>query len=110
MTQRARYWEQWIRRWEQSGLTQATFCRRHGLKPMNFGWWKRRLASRTRSTRHGQATPQAKSSTEFVEVQMQGRSVAAYEIVLAHGRVIRLSEDFDPARVSRLVAAVESAC
>jgi hypothetical protein len=35
--------------------------------------------------------------------------MAAYEVVLSRGVVLRLPADFDPDRVSQLIAVVESA-
>jgi len=43
MTDRAKYWQRMVEAWQASGLTQAEFCRRRGLKAANFSWWKRRL-------------------------------------------------------------------
>jgi len=43
MTDRAKYWQRMLRAWEGSGLTQAEFCRRRGLKAVTFAWWKRQL-------------------------------------------------------------------
>jgi hypothetical protein len=36
--------------------------------------------------------------------------MAAYEVVLSGGLVIRVPEDFDPDKVSQLLAAVNTAC
>ena len=43
MTDRARHWRGLVDAWETSGLSQAEFCRRRGVKAVTFGWWKRRL-------------------------------------------------------------------
>ncbi len=43
MTDRAKYWARMVTAWEASGLTQAEFCRRRGLKAVTFAWWKRQL-------------------------------------------------------------------
>ncbi len=43
MSDRAKYWQGLIAAWERSGLTQAEFCRRRGVKPVSFAWWKRKL-------------------------------------------------------------------
>ncbi len=43
MSERAAYWRRLLGEWEQSGLSQAEFCRRRGLKAVNLAWWKRRL-------------------------------------------------------------------
>ncbi len=44
MANRAKYWQRMVTAWEASGLSQAEFCRRRGLKAVTFGWWKRQLA------------------------------------------------------------------
>ena len=113
MTEQTRYWQRHLDRWVRSGLSQAAFCRRHGLKAVTFGWWKRKLATgRTPSQRRGADAGRASSVAghrDFVEVTMTSAGMAAYEVVLSRGVVLRLSADFDPDRVSQLIAAVESA-
>ena len=125
MTERARYWQQHLDLWERSGLSQAAYCRRHGIKAVTFGWWKRKLGAaaassheRERSGKRSFSRKRASSQTgangrpdaKFVEVEMTGPGTAAYEIVLSDGLVLRLPADFDPDKVSQLVAAVSAAC
>ena len=129
MSDRARHWRGLVDAWETSGLSQAEFCRRRGVKAVTFGWWKRRLKGarkptgglrgsgdeskargRTKFAEHGQA--------QFVEVAMRetapaGASMSSatpgcYEIALNCGRVIRLPISFEPAVVVQLVTALES--
>lgn len=104
MTERARYWQRWLSRWERSGLTQSEFCRRHGLKLANFAWWKRKLMSQVGSCR-----PQA-ALAKFVEVALPAGRASGYEVVLSGGRVVRVPDEFEAEAVSRLIVAVESAC
>lgn len=113
MTERARYWREHLDRWARSGLSQAAFCRRHGLKAVTFGWWKQKLVTeRAHIRRRGASAGRASSvarRTDFVEVAMTGADMAAYEVVLSGGVVLRLPADFDPGRVSQLIAVVEAA-
>ena len=46
MTNRAKYWQRMVVAWEGSGLSQAEFCRRRGLKAVTFAWWKRQLVGK----------------------------------------------------------------
>ena len=105
MTERARYWASQVSAWEQSGLSQAAFCRRQGLKGGTFAWWKRQLRQavdkRPKRGRPGKATGR------FVEVQLAA-SRPEYEVLLACGRSIRVPSAFDPQVLSRLITAVES--
>ncbi len=116
MSDRARYWQRLVAAWEKSGLSQAEFCRRRKIKAVNFGWWKRKLetiskshpgSSRSGSSLTGSSPRSAKP--RFVEFRMTDAATAsAYEVVLRGGRVLRLPHNFDPAVVAQLVVAVES--
>lgn len=37
------YWQQQIRNWKTSGLSQKQFCRRQSLALSTFSYWKRRI-------------------------------------------------------------------
>jgi hypothetical protein len=108
---RGERWRGLIAEWSGSGQTQVAFCRARGLNAGTFAWWKRQLrrdgwVSAGTTARRGR---RARDSGRFIEVHLAGSSRPAYEVVLSHGRTIRLSSDFDPQVVSRLVEAVESA-
>ena len=123
MTKRGRYWQRWLVKWERSGLTQAEFCRRHGLKhalscegAVNFGWWKRKLGEPAGPLRSMVRRRRGRSSAEFVEFALPESSTASsrcssgYEMILPRGVVIRLPVDFDSDRVAQLITAAASAC
>jgi hypothetical protein len=124
MSERARLWQRHLDRWERSGLSQAAFCRRHGLKAVTFGWWKRKLTTarahiRRRGAVAGRACSVARradfvevalSGAGMAEVAMTGAGMSSYEVVLSRGVVLRLPADFDPHRVSQLIAVVKAAC
>ena len=116
MTSRAKYWEQLVGAWEASGLSQAEFCRRRGVKEVTFGWWKRKL--RPTAKRGGRRvggvarSPRRAKQARFVELAVPKTAVAVgafgYEIALRSGRVIRLGHDFDPSVVGELITVAES--
>ncbi len=116
MSERGRYWGRWLGKWERSGLTQAEFCRRHGLKAVNLGWWKRRLGDSAGPLRPIPQRRRGRSPAEFVELALPVSSTASprcssgYELILPRGVVIRLPVDFDSDRVAQLITAAASAC
>jgi hypothetical protein len=108
MTERASYWSALVKAWEESGSSQASFCRERGVQVGTFAWWKRQLrrAQGDGAKRRGRPV---KGTGRFVEVRLAGAcSVPTYEVVLAHGRSIRVPSQFDLQTLSRLIAAVES--
>ncbi len=134
-TERVRYWQRRLDRWEQSGLSQAEFCRRCGLKAVTFSWWKKKLgaaaasdqerggkrsSSHRRSSSHTRACSRKRaysgpggsstSDAKFVEVDVADFPAAAYEVVLSRDVIIRLPADFDPDKAAQLIAVVKAAC
>jgi hypothetical protein len=114
MSDRAAYWRQLLGEWEQSGLSQAEFCRRRGIKAVNLAWWKRRLRGSPGKPRGGrQRRTRSAGRAAFVELALPsgpGRGGFGYELVLPSGACLRLPGDFDPERVARLVQALATAC
>jgi hypothetical protein len=126
MTERGQYWVRWLGKWERSDLAQAEFCRRHGLKAVNFAWWKRKLGKPTEPLRAmgrgpilGRSRPRrprGRLPAESVELALpvsssaSSRCSSGYELVLPRGVVIRLPVDFDSDRVAQLISMAAWAC
>jgi len=120
MSDRAAYWQRLLEEWGRSGLSQAEFCRRRGVKAVTFAWWKRRLGQTGRKGRG--PGPRRTRRTGFVEVALPrvtasgamlgGVSSASdrYELVLPGGVGLRLPAGFDPEQVARLVEALVASC
>ena len=43
LEQKRSYWKQHIDTWQETGLTQAEYCRRHNLKHHQLVYWKKRF-------------------------------------------------------------------
>lgn len=98
--QRRQFWEGHVRAWEQSGLAQAAYCRREGLKVRNFGYWKRRIC-------------EGGGEVSFVSLQVrpgifqESSPACALKVVLGGGQKIEVEEDFDPRTLKRLIHLLE---
>ncbi len=44
LEQKRTYWKQQIDSWQQTGLTQTEYCRRHNLKHHQLVYWKKRFS------------------------------------------------------------------
>lgn len=121
MSERAAYWRRLLAEWERSGLSQAEFCRRRGIKAVNLAWWKRRLRGMDGAGGGRRARQRRRAGRQgFVEVALSRGSASVstlrapsrvptadrYELVLPGGVGLRLPDDFDPERVARLVQAL----
>lgn len=47
-TEKAQFWKQHFAAWQASSLSQAEYCKRHGLKVSNFAYWRTRSKKRQR--------------------------------------------------------------
>jgi len=90
------FWRDLIDRWKASGQSVASFCAAHRVSQATFYYWRKRLASRTRST--------TAPAPAFAPVQVVPDPMA--EIVLPNGFIVRVPATTDPAAVARLVAAL----
>jgi len=43
LEQKRTYWKQHIESWQETGLTQTEYCRRHNLKQHQLIYWKKRF-------------------------------------------------------------------
>lgn len=125
----AREWAVTVREWRRSGMKASAFCHARGLTLKTFEWWRWALLSgRTRSAAARPVTDQQSSSAApvsavpartppaFVEVlpsaprarrEITREDTAGVEVVLRHGRRVRVDRDFDGAALRRVVAILE---
>jgi hypothetical protein len=119
LSDRGRYWQELLKQWSESGITQAEFCRRQNVSVAAFGWWKRKLSGMSKvGKRAGKDQPavggQSHRAQNFVELKVSptaGMSAGClYEVALPGGRRVRVGDDFDPQTLGRLLAVVEGSC
>lgn len=90
-----------------SGLSLGEFARREGLEAQRLRRWQRRLA---REAPPARPTRPAKPASAPELIEIRPRRAEPIEIVLASGRVLRVTETVDVAVLARLVAALEHGC
>jgi transposase-like protein len=122
---REQQWQVAVRRWEQSGQSVRAYCRQEGLKESSFFFWRRELAQRDKQSgvrpsspprSDGQETSlppkQARHAARFLPVQVvMGRSpevASAIEIILDHGRMVRVPPQFDRQTLADVLAVLEA--
>jgi hypothetical protein len=95
---RREHWQELLRRWQASGLSQAQSCQRRGIPIWRFTWWKRRLGAEG-----------VDRGSSFVPVQVAAPPPAGeLELTLRGGRVLRFGADVEAARLAGIVAALEA--
>jgi hypothetical protein len=106
---RREWWRRQVQRQQQSHITVAEFCRRHGIQPVTFYSWKRRFqdSSAAPAASCPMPQPQAKpltsgaphSGAAFVPVSIVDASASAgglLEIEFGNDCTVRLKGTVDP--------------
>ncbi len=129
--EREAYWRRPLAEWSGSGLSKVAFCRKRGLSPSAFHWWKGELARRdgarsSRSVRPCSAKGirsgvETKAKPAFVAVRVaaggvagaavppraNGRVEGGVEVVLRNGRRVRVGSGFEAEVLVRVVGVLE---
>jgi hypothetical protein len=115
---REAYWRRVLSDASGSGLTPTAYCRRHGIPPPNFFYWKGEIARRDRRAssiptregiRHG-STPVALIPVRVTAPETERGTQGPIEIVLRGGRVVRVESGFDEDTLRRVIAILEAKC
>jgi len=107
--ERSLRWTELVLKWRDSGASQASFCREHGLNPNSFNFWKLRVLRQrpgARRKRRILEAPEA-SGLPFIPVQVATPVASAIEVGLHSGHTIRITPGFDEATLRRLVGVLE---
>jgi len=104
---RREWWRRQIQRQQKSQMTVAEFCRRHGIQPVTFYYWKRRFQDNAAAQAASFPTPQPQakpltrwvspSDAAFVPVSIVDASVGGLlEIECGNACTVRLKGTVDP--------------
>ncbi|GLI33261.1 IS66 family insertion sequence element accessory protein TnpA [Desulforhabdus amnigena] len=99
--EKRRFWEEHLKRWETSGMTQNEYCRQNRLKVNRFIYWKKKCPQKsTVSLVEWSGTKEEKSS-----VVASGGPLC----VVVGGRYrIEIGQGFDPGLLDGVVRVLRS--
>lgn len=91
--EKRRLWEVRLKNWKASGLSQAQYCREHGLGVHRFIYWKKRIMP---------------EKISLVELPIPGllRSLPALCLVVGEHYRIEIQEGFDAASLQQVIRIV----
>jgi len=90
-------WQQYVKAWRESGLSQADYCRQQGLNPKTFSAWARRALPVDKDT-----------PLEIIAVQVTPSAPVVITetnliLQLAHGAQLELSTAVPPRWLAELL-------
>ena len=101
LEQKRTYWKQHIDSWQETGLTQTEYCRRHNLKHHQLVYWKKRFLK-------------IETGVSFVPVKLDDlldlptqSDCAALCLVINNHLKIEIRAGFDPLLLRQLIFALQ---
>jgi len=94
------YWEDHIRRWQESGLTQIEYCRRHEINHHRLIYWRKQLSKGV-------------SSSALVEISLnrpphdENLHDSPLRLLIGNRYRIEVSRGFDPGVLDQLIYVLE---
>ncbi len=102
LEQKRVYWKQHIDSWQQTGLTQREYCRRHNLKHHQLVYWKKRFLK-------------TETDVSFVPLKLEdlldipsGPKPASLTLVIDHQFKIEIRAGFDPQLLRQLIFSLRA--
>lgn len=95
-----RFWEAHIKNWQQGGLSQVAYCRKHDLQQHQFSYWKKKLI-------------QSDSDISFVPLDLSQHlpvvvKASMINLFTPGGYKIEINTGFDPSTLKQLLKTVQS--
>ncbi len=82
---RREWWRRQVQRQQQSQMTVADFCRRYGIVPVTFYYWKRRIQDNVAAPATSVPMPQRQAQPHTRGVPPSGAAFVPVSIVDASG-------------------------
>jgi hypothetical protein len=94
--EKRQFWEDHVQAWQQSGLTQAEYCRQNNLKNHRWWYWRKRLS-------HPPET-----DVTFVPLRLSSSNISrtGISVVTPNGYRIEWDNGFDFSKLRQLILAV----
>ena len=98
--QKREFWKNHVEQWQQGGLSQRAYCRKHALNVGHFYYWRRRILDQ-----------QGAGAISFLPVAMpenfsNRQKITAVRIHAPNGFIVELDKPQDPQDVRELVSMV----
>ena len=95
------FWKRHVENWRLSNLSQAQYCRCHGLSPRSFSYWKNRIEA---------SSPEAHALVELsfcsISEETSPNPSSAITIRVGDGYRVEVSRGFDVGVLERVLRLV----
>jgi hypothetical protein len=102
VTQKKTYWQEHIKSWRQSGLSQADFCKARSLALSTFQYWRRKISQGSNDS------PRFYPLAVMPSIEAPNKTPGILRVILGDRRfVVEIGEDFSETTLQKLIVALE---
>jgi Transposase len=105
-------WRQHINQWAETGLSQAEYCREHGLRQTQFCYWKKQFLKTKKFPLQIVQIPTPIKIDERPEYLNENSTCYRQDmkIILKNGIQVVLSDDFSAKGFKKLIIVINEVC
>ena len=100
------FWQKHVRLWRASGLTQAEYCRIHGLKIHRLTYYKLEDEKRSNAGATSQGGKPSHAEKLFLPVKMTPSAGGSMRVSLDNGVSIEFDHKSDPVWVGKILGSI----
>lgn len=104
--QKLAFWLEHLAAWQQSGLSQAQYCRQAGLCSKSFNYWKRRQGALGNQPAPARVSESLPTIVAVQPEQFLPHMAAPLAVVLHNSLRVEVAADFSVPLLQKLVAAL----
>jgi hypothetical protein len=98
--QRRQFWENQIETWQESGLSQAEYCRRNNLRPNRMVYWRKRIVH------------SCDTGVSFIPLKIIPNGLVQpirpdFSVTTPNGFKIDIGNGFNPGIFKQIIAAIQ---
>jgi len=105
-TDKHEYWQKHIRACVQSGMSQAEYCRTHGLKDSRFTYHKLHAGNRAGRPSPQSSKPDFPAGKLFIPLKRTRAPAATLRFELPNGVVFECSESTNPVWLGKVLGSL----
>ena len=100
------FWQKHVRSWRASGMSQADYCRLHGLKNHRLTYYKLQEDKRTSAKSTATGGKQSRAEKLFLPVKMASPVGGSMRVILDNGVSIEFDNNSDPVWLGKVLGSI----
>jgi hypothetical protein len=100
------FWKNHVRAWKASAMTQAEYCRAHGLKEHRLTYYKLRFAKPSSEAKAASEGIGSRTGKILLPLKISSPSPAAIRVKLENGMLVEFSDFADPAWITKIIGSI----